>query len=157
MAEVITEERINQNAADALDAAIAEWLGVNRTDVICLDILARLGTVPAGRLAEESRLTTGAITAVLDRLERAGYVQRLDDLPTGAGCWSRPPSVSASSPSTPGGRWRDARGRGQPIHEGAARRGPGVPPLGAELSYRRAEEIAAEVADRADREGDALY
>ena len=79
MAEIITEMRINQNAADAMDAAIAEWLGVNRTDIICLDILARLGTVPAGRLAEESRLTTGAITAVLDRLERAGYVQRLAD------------------------------------------------------------------------------
>jgi DNA-binding MarR family transcriptional regulator len=79
MAEVITELRINQNAGDALDAAIAEWLGVNRTDLVCLDILARLGTVPAGRLAEESRLTTGAITAVLDRLERAGYVRRLAD------------------------------------------------------------------------------
>jgi DNA-binding MarR family transcriptional regulator len=79
MAEIITESRINQNAADTMDAAVAELLGVNRTDVLCLDILARLGTVPAGRLAEESRLTTGAITAVLDRLEQAGYVRRLDD------------------------------------------------------------------------------
>jgi DNA-binding MarR family transcriptional regulator len=79
MAEVITEARINQNAADAMDAAVADLLGVNRTDVICLDILARLGTVTAGRLAEESRLTTGAVTAVIDRLERAGYVRRLDD------------------------------------------------------------------------------
>jgi DNA-binding MarR family transcriptional regulator len=79
MIEVITESRINQNAADAMDAAVAELLGVNRTDVICLDILARLGTVTAGRLAEESRLTTGAITAVLDRLEQAGYVRRVAD------------------------------------------------------------------------------
>jgi DNA-binding MarR family transcriptional regulator len=79
MAEIITESRINQNAADTMDAAVADLLGVNRTDVLCLDILARLGTVPAGRLAEESRLTTGAITAVLDRLEQAGYVRRLDD------------------------------------------------------------------------------
>ncbi len=79
MAEIMTETRINQNAADTMDAAVAEMLGVNRTDVLCLDILARLGRVPAGRLAEESRLTTGAITAVLDRLERAGYVRRLAD------------------------------------------------------------------------------
>lgn len=79
MAEIITESRINQNAADTMDAAVAELLGVNQTDVICLDILARLGTVTAGRLAEESRLTTGAITAVLDRLERAGLVRRLAD------------------------------------------------------------------------------
>jgi DNA-binding MarR family transcriptional regulator len=79
MAEIITESRINQNAADTMDAAVAELLGVNRTDILCLDILARLGTVPAGRLAEESRLTTGAITAVLDRLEHAGYVRRLND------------------------------------------------------------------------------
>jgi DNA-binding MarR family transcriptional regulator len=62
-----------------MDAAVADLLGVNRTDVICLDILARLGTVTAGRLSEESRLTTGAITAVLDRLEKAGYVRRVAD------------------------------------------------------------------------------
>lgn len=79
MAEIITESRINRNAADTMDAAVAELLGVNRTDVICLDILPRLGTVTAGRLAEESRLTTGAITPVLDRLERPGYVRRLAD------------------------------------------------------------------------------
>ncbi len=79
MAGLITEARINQNAADTMDAAVAELLGVNRTDVLCLDILARLGTVTAGRLAEESRLTTGAITAVLDRLEGAGYVRRAAD------------------------------------------------------------------------------
>jgi DNA-binding MarR family transcriptional regulator len=79
MADLITEARINQNAADTLDAAIADLLGVNRTDILCLDILARLGTVTAGRLAAESHLTTGAITALIDRLERAGYVSRLPD------------------------------------------------------------------------------
>ncbi len=34
---------------------------------------------PAGELAGESGLSTGAITAVIDRLERAGYVCRLRD------------------------------------------------------------------------------
>ncbi|HSJ44611.1 MAG TPA: hypothetical protein VK923_08020 [Euzebyales bacterium] len=50
-----------QNAADAVDDAVAEALGLNRTDLICLDILDRLGTIPAGRLADEARLTTGAM------------------------------------------------------------------------------------------------
>ena len=149
MAEIITEMRINQNAADAMDAAIAEWLGVNRTDVICLDILARLGTVPAGRLAEESRLTTGAITAVLDRLERAGYVQRLAD-----------PSDRRRVLVETTERFRELAEHawgpvaakiarlGQPIHEGAARRIREFLRLGAELSYRRAEEIAEEIRGR---------
>jgi DNA-binding MarR family transcriptional regulator len=33
----------------------------------------------AGDLAEASRLTTGAITAVIDRLERAGLARRVPD------------------------------------------------------------------------------
>lgn len=79
MQEVLLESRMTQNAADSVDDAAAEMLGLNRTDLIFLDILDRLGTVTAGRLAAESRLTTGAVTAVLDRLEEAGYVRRLDD------------------------------------------------------------------------------
>jgi DNA-binding MarR family transcriptional regulator len=79
MEDILLESRMTQNAADAVDEALIELLGVNRTDVICLDILDRLGTVTAGRIAEESRLTTGAMTAVLDRLEKAGYVRRVAD------------------------------------------------------------------------------
>jgi DNA-binding MarR family transcriptional regulator len=145
MAEVITDLRINQNAADAMDAAVADWLGVNRTDVICLDILARLGTVPAGRLAEESRLTTGAVTAVLDRLERAGYVQRLAD-----------PSDRRRVLVETTERFRElAEHAWGPVAAelvGAGSRFTkeqlaGIREFlrfGAELSYRRAEEIAAE-------------
>lgn len=78
-AEIGEAARIAQNATDAMDEAVAELLGVNRTDAMCLDIVDRLGTVSAGRLAQESRLTTGAVTAVLDRLEAAGHVRRLAD------------------------------------------------------------------------------
>ena len=146
MADVITEVRINQNAADALDAAIAEWLGVNRTDLVCLDILARLGTVPAGRLADESRLTTGAITAVLDRLERAGYVQRLAD-----------PSDRRRVLVETTERFKElAEHAYGPVAYALVDAGTrftkeqlaGIREflrLGAELSYRRAEEISAEV------------
>jgi DNA-binding PadR family transcriptional regulator len=45
----------------------------------CLNILDYEGPVPAGRLAELTGLTTGAITTAIDRLEKAGYVQRMRD------------------------------------------------------------------------------
>jgi DNA-binding MarR family transcriptional regulator len=44
-----------------------------------MEILATEGPVTAGRLAELTALTTGAITGVVDRLERAGYVRRERD------------------------------------------------------------------------------
>lgn len=59
--------------------AIAERIGLNPTDLESLEILLREGPVPAGRLAERTGLTTGAITGVIDRLERAGYVRREPD------------------------------------------------------------------------------
>ena len=45
----------------------------------CLDTLDREGPVSAGRLAEATGLTSGAITTALDRLERAGYARRVGD------------------------------------------------------------------------------
>lgn len=71
--------RRNQAATDVFDEVTANFLGVNRTDGRCLDIIDRHGRVSAGQLANESGLTTGAVTAVIDRLERAGYVQRIRD------------------------------------------------------------------------------
>jgi DNA-binding MarR family transcriptional regulator len=73
------EVRATQSAVDELDEAAAKALGVNRTDMRCLDIIDREGAVTAGRLAEASGLTTAAVTAVLDRLERAGYARRVRD------------------------------------------------------------------------------
>jgi DNA-binding MarR family transcriptional regulator len=58
--------------------AVAERLGINSTDLECLDHIAR-GPVTAGRLAELTGLTTGAITGVIDRLERAGLARRERD------------------------------------------------------------------------------
>jgi DNA-binding MarR family transcriptional regulator len=66
-------------AQDAFDEAVANRLGVNRTDLRCLDILERLEPMTAGDLARESGLTTGAVTAVLDRLERGGFARRVRD------------------------------------------------------------------------------
>lgn len=71
--------RESQNAVDRVDEAACDLLGVNRTDLRCLDLLEREGRVTAGRLADLAGLTTGAVTALLDRLERRGYVRRLRD------------------------------------------------------------------------------
>lgn len=59
--------------------AVADRLGMHPTDLECLDILRDAGPITAGRLAELAGLTTGAITGVVDRLERAGYVRRESD------------------------------------------------------------------------------
>jgi DNA-binding MarR family transcriptional regulator len=71
--------RRSQNRADAYDEAVCEAVGINRTDLRCLDIIEQEGEVTAGRLAERAGLTTGAMTTVLDRLERAGFARRVRD------------------------------------------------------------------------------
>jgi DNA-binding MarR family transcriptional regulator len=57
---------------------VADRLGLNLTDHKCVDLLLN-GPLTAGELARMTALTTGAITAALDRLERAGFVRREDD------------------------------------------------------------------------------
>jgi DNA-binding MarR family transcriptional regulator len=59
--------------------AVGDRLGMNSTDLQCLNILSETGPVAAGRLAEATGLTTGAVTGVIDRLERAGYAWRERD------------------------------------------------------------------------------
>jgi DNA-binding MarR family transcriptional regulator len=68
-----------QTDQDIFDEAAAAYVGINRTDFRCLDILDRGGPMTAGQLATMSRLTSGAITAVLDRLEQADLVRRVRD------------------------------------------------------------------------------
>jgi DNA-binding MarR family transcriptional regulator len=79
IAEVALEIRAFQTAVDAFDEAVADRLGINRTDLRCLDLLERHGAVTAGELARASGLTTGAVTRLLDRLEHMGYAQRVRD------------------------------------------------------------------------------
>jgi DNA-binding MarR family transcriptional regulator len=59
--------------------AVADRLGLNPTDHKCADLLFTCGPMTAGQLAELTGLTTGAITGVIDRLERGGFVRREDD------------------------------------------------------------------------------
>jgi DNA-binding MarR family transcriptional regulator len=59
--------------------AVAKLVGLNSTDLECLDMLGLAGATTAGRLASATGLTTGAMTAVIDRLERAGFARRVRD------------------------------------------------------------------------------
>jgi len=59
--------------------AVAKLVGLNSTDLECLDLLGLAGPTTAGRLATHTGLTTGAMTAVIDRLERAGFARRVRD------------------------------------------------------------------------------
>lgn len=81
--EVALEIRAQHNQVDEFDDAAVERLGINRTDLRCLDVLGRhelLGEkLTAGQLAEAAGLTTGAVTALLDRLELIGYMRRAPD------------------------------------------------------------------------------
>ncbi|MDQ4065966.1 MAG: MarR family transcriptional regulator [Thermoproteota archaeon] len=59
--------------------SVADVLGLHITDHKCLDLIRQYGAMPAGRLAELTGLTTGAVTGIIDRLEKAGYVRRAND------------------------------------------------------------------------------
>ena len=71
------EIRASQRATDVVDELMCQLLGITRTDARCLYILEQYGSMTAGELADASRLTTGAITAVIDRLDRAGLARRV--------------------------------------------------------------------------------
>ncbi|MCP2169301.1 MarR family winged helix-turn-helix transcriptional regulator [Goodfellowiella coeruleoviolacea] len=59
---------------------VAEQMGLSGTDHKCLDLVARADRpLTAGQIAELSGLSTGAVTGVIDRLERAGHVRRVRD------------------------------------------------------------------------------
>src|SRR6516225_8407122 len=64
-----------------LHQAIAESVGLNATDTKCIDLILRgpKGAVTAGWLSEATGLTTGAITHILDRLEKRRFIKRVRD------------------------------------------------------------------------------
>src|ERR1700746_1886393 len=64
---------------DRLDQAAADRYGLNRTDMRALDILGRAGPLAPTELARLLGFTTGGVTSVLDRLEKAGYIRREPD------------------------------------------------------------------------------
>jgi DNA-binding MarR family transcriptional regulator len=71
--------RAYQTSNDNFDQAIADHLGMNRTDMRCVDLIDQAGGMTAGELATAAGLTSGAVTAVVDRLEKAGMAARVPD------------------------------------------------------------------------------
>ncbi|HLF61019.1 MAG TPA: MarR family transcriptional regulator [Acidimicrobiia bacterium] len=67
-----------QRANDAFDDVVAAKLGVNRTDLRCLDWLAD-GSMTVGALSKAIGISSAATTTMVDRLEKHGYVERLPD------------------------------------------------------------------------------
>jgi DNA-binding MarR family transcriptional regulator len=66
-------------ALGRLNDLIAQHLGIAQTDLLCLHVLDRAGASTAGALSSRLGRTTGAVTHMIDRLEKAGYVRRRPD------------------------------------------------------------------------------
>jgi DNA-binding MarR family transcriptional regulator len=77
--ELEEENRRSTTGAVLLLQAVAQRSGMNVTDLQCINILTTTGPIDAGRLAEIMGLTTGAITGVINRMERMGYARREKD------------------------------------------------------------------------------
>src|SRR5512142_2007262 len=67
--------------------AVGERLGVNVTDMECLALIFFKGLATPSELARYTGLTSGATTAMLDRLERARLVERRPNPSDRRGIW----------------------------------------------------------------------
>jgi DNA-binding MarR family transcriptional regulator len=77
--EIKTWGRELNSRAIMFHHAVGERMGLSATEHKAADILRRFGPMTAGELAEQTGLTTGAVTGLVDRLERDGFVKREHD------------------------------------------------------------------------------
>jgi len=63
-------------ALDVIGNAAASRIGINQTDLICLNLLVRKGPMSPGQVASALGLTAAAISAMATRLEKGGYAHR---------------------------------------------------------------------------------
>ena len=75
-AEMVSQIREFAAGAVLFNQRVAERVGLHPTDLQCTNLLCVLGPSTPGRLAEYTGLTTGGVTVMLDRLEKAGYIKR---------------------------------------------------------------------------------
>jgi DNA-binding MarR family transcriptional regulator len=75
-AELVGQIRRFIAGAILFNQKVADHVGLHLTDMQCVNLLDLLGPVTPGRLAECTGLTTGGVTVMLDRLEKAGVVKR---------------------------------------------------------------------------------
>jgi len=68
------------SAASVLHSqAVARHVGISPSDLECLDLILLSGPATAGQIGERTSLTSGAVTGLIDRLERQGFVERTAD------------------------------------------------------------------------------
>lgn len=79
LAELDRESRRTGSVGSLHAKAIADRAGLHPTDYEALDVLDWSGPMPAGELARRIGITSGAVTGVVDRLERDGWVRRISD------------------------------------------------------------------------------
>ena len=80
LAELQRAAQISTTDGILFHQAVADRVGLHVTDLRCLNVLAQAGPLTAGELGQQLGLgTTGAVTRMVDRLERAGYVRRQAD------------------------------------------------------------------------------
>jgi DNA-binding MarR family transcriptional regulator len=79
IAELNRAAREASGLGNVFAGAVAARLGVTPTDVECLGIIEASDHVTPGDLARASGLTTGAVTGIVDRLEKAGLARRVRD------------------------------------------------------------------------------
>lgn len=84
----ISQEKIHElneygrrfsDATVLLHLQIAQYAGLAPADHKYLSMLMQKGAMTAGELAQASGLTTGAVTGLIDRLEKKGLVERKAD------------------------------------------------------------------------------
>jgi DNA-binding MarR family transcriptional regulator len=81
--ELLTElDQVSREGASRalmLHQAVAGGFGLGPSDLKCLDLARDEPDLTAGRLAAATGLSPSAVTSVLDRLERAGFIERVHD------------------------------------------------------------------------------
>ncbi|GLZ81130.1 putative HTH-type transcriptional regulator YcgE [Actinorhabdospora filicis] len=77
--ELSAEVQASQSAVDDFDSAAAVVLGVNRTDLRCMEYLTQVQTAAPTEVGAQLGLSTGSVTAMLDRLEKLAYITRTPD------------------------------------------------------------------------------
>lgn len=76
---VAAELRALDASLDLLDEGVARSFGIRRGDLRAMELVSRGGRLTAGQLADGLSVTTGAVTGLIDRMERMGYFRREDD------------------------------------------------------------------------------
>ena len=80
LTQAVVELRALQSAGDSSEQVASKVFRLNRTDAQALDVIHRTGGISPSELARAIGFTTGGMTTVIDRLERAGYAYRSADV-----------------------------------------------------------------------------